>query len=216
MGKNKRKRGGGDAFQDAYQGVTTTPRESTGRPGTPHAFFKDSYDVQVQKQITNETAADKSTCCSGTVVVHQHANGLCIVTVGDQLLSKDVKDVKLMVQEAPQGMSANERRKRQSKLLRGGTIADQQGLTSPNTVLAQVTLENGVSLQIPAGVWGTVLELKTNLTPRLLQEDPLLDGYLAVILPTGSFPPRFRTAHEQDADQQKEATNKQAAIAQDE
>jgi hypothetical protein len=39
------------------------------------------------------------------------------------------------------------------------------------------------------GVWGTVLEVNPNLSPDLLRKDPDLDGYVAVVLPTGPFPP---------------------------
>jgi hypothetical protein len=37
-------------FQESksrYNGITYTPRESTGRPGTPHRFFSTSYNVHV-------------------------------------------------------------------------------------------------------------------------------------------------------------------------
>lgn len=186
-GKNKRAKRGGDAYKNAYENVTITPRHFSDdhQPGTPRCFFKDSYDVTVAVE-TNET---NESSCSGTVVVHQHANGLCIVTVGETLL-KDVKDVSFQVKEAPQSMSANDRRKRQSKMLRGGSPQDSQGLVTPTTCLALLTKQNGETLQIPAGVWGTVLELNSNVTAQLLKDDPLLDGYLAVIMPTGVFPPK--------------------------
>jgi hypothetical protein len=50
------------------------------------------------------------------------------------------------------------------------------------------------SIQIPLSccVWGTILErnhINLQQNPALLQHDPLLDGYLAVVLPTGPFPP---------------------------
>lgn len=190
--KRKRK---GDPFKEAYENVTIVPRESTGRPGSPHCFFNASYEV-----VGSE---DK-------VVIQQHANGLCIVTVGKS--RPNVKHVEFLVEEAPES-SAGERRKRQSKLLRGDKLADTQGLVSPNTILVRLELENGETEDIPAGVWGTVLELNPRLTPELLRDDPLLDGYLAVILPTGSFPPRFR--HDGDTDKNNteaaERSSKEAA-----
>ena len=195
MGKSKRKRGDA-SLKDAYENVSITPRESSGRPGTPHRFFKSSFDVQVKKPP--KEMDEPSSSCNGHVLVHQHANGLCVVTVGNDTTLRDnhVKEIQFQVQEPPQNMSSNDHRKRQSKLLRGGTIGDSQGLTLPNTMLAQLIMEDGDVLHIPAGVWGTVLEVNTNVTPKLLQDDPLLDGYLAVILPTGSFPPRFRSDKE--------------------
>jgi hypothetical protein len=39
------------------------------------------------------------------------------------------------------------------------------------------------------GVWGTVLEVNANLSPELMRRDPALDGFLAIVLPTGPFPP---------------------------
>jgi len=154
------------------------------QPGTPRSFFKDSYDVTISPKQQKE----KSTC---TVVIHQHANGLCVVTVGDAQarMMDQVKNVTFQVQEAPQSMSANNRRKIQQKMLRGSTPADSQGIVTPHTILAHMTCENGTTIQIPAGVWGTILELNTNVTPELLKKDPLLDGYLAIIVPTGPFPP---------------------------
>lgn len=190
MGKNKRKRGD-DAFKNAYQGVTITPRPSSGRPATPHSFFKHSYDVEVNNQENKQIEDSQQSTCNGRVVVHQHANGLCIVTIGD-LNDQKIKSIDYQVKESPSNLSANERRKRQSKLLRGGTVEDSQGITSPNTILARVTLDSDEIVNIPAGVWGSIMELNSNITPELLMQDPLLDGYLAIILPTGSFPPKFR------------------------
>jgi hypothetical protein len=44
-------------------------------------------------------------------------------------------------------------------------------------------------LSVLCGVWGTVLEVNANLSPELLRRDPALDGFLAIVLPTGPFPP---------------------------
>lgn len=38
-------------------------------------------------------------------------------------------------------------------------------------------------------VWGTVLEVNARLNLEILKKDPLLDGYIAIVLPTGPFPP---------------------------
>ena len=200
----RRKRPAGDPMKDAYENVTITPRESTGRPGSPHRFFQASFTVSVaqkgpieQPRVVEESALVPQ--CINEVVVHQHANGLCIVTAGKP--TSNVKNIHFLIKEAPES-SAGERRKCLSKLLSGRNIADAQGLTMPNTFLAQLEMENGETQLIPAGVWGTVLELNPQLTPDLLRGDPLLDGYIAVILPVGSFPPRFRNGEATDGNAQ--------------
>jgi hypothetical protein len=109
--------------------------------------------------------------------------------------------MKFLIKEAPE-WSAGERRKCLSKLLSGRNIADTQGLATPNTLLAQLEMENGETQLIPAGVWGIVMELNPQLTPDLLRDDPLLDGYIAVILPVGSFPPGFWNREAIDGDAQ--------------
>jgi hypothetical protein len=202
MGKRQRPAGDRDPFKDAYENVTITPRQSTGRPGSPHRFFQASYTVSVsQKDTIEQTKSVKESAPQvvAQVVVHQHANGLLILTSTPR---ESVKNVKFLVKEAPESSTA-ERRKCHSKLLSGRNIADMQGITSPHTILAQFELENGELQLIPAGVWGTVLELNSQLAPNRLKDDPLLDGYLAVILPVGSFPPRFRNFEATDGDAQK-------------
>jgi hypothetical protein len=71
-----------------------------------------------------------------------------------------------------------------------------------------MTRENGTTIQIPAGVWGTVLELNTNVTPELLKKDPLLDGYLAIIMPTGPFPPPLVVYQSQQDESDEEPRKK--------
>jgi hypothetical protein len=203
--ENKKRKRGGDAYKNAYENVSIAPHHfPEDQPGiTPRSFFKDSYDVTISPKQQQE----KSTC---TVVIHQHANGLCVVTVGDaQARSMDqVQSVTFQVQEAPQSMSANNRRKIQQKMLRGSTPADSQGIVTPHTILAHMTCENGTTIQIPAGVWGTVLELNTNVTPELLKKDPLLDGYLAIIMPTGPFPPPLVVYQSQQDESDEEPRKK--------
>lgn len=207
MGKRKQPAGDRDPFMEAYDNVTITPRESTGRPGSPHRFFQASYTVSVsQKDAIDQTMSVKKPVppVVAQVVVHQHANGLLILT---STPSENVKNVKFLVREAPES-SAAERRKCHSKLLGGRNIADAQGITLPNTFVAQFEMENGESQLIPAGVWGSVLELNSHLAPNLLNDDPLLDGYLAVILPVGPFPPRFRNRKKAtDGDAKNNATH---------
>jgi hypothetical protein len=174
MGKKRQRQ---DPVQEIYQEVTSiAPRPSTGLPGTPHSFFASSYDVQV---------------LSSTIVVHGHANGLCIVCL-NQVPASNVKSIDYLVTAAPD-CSAAERRKRQATLLKKGIQSKTaiHGIVLPTTILANLVLEDGTIQPIHAGVWGTIVELNDNMSPELLRRDPLLDGYLAIIQPaTGAFPPR--------------------------
>lgn len=174
MGKKRQRQ---DPVQEIYQEVTRiTPRPSTGFPGTPHSFFASSYDVKV---------------LSSTIVVHGHANGLCIVCL-NRAPVLNVRTIDYLVTAAPD-CSAAERRKRQATLLKKGIHSKVtiDGIVLPSTILANLVLEDGTIQPIHAGVWGTIVELNENMSPELLKRDPLLDGYLAIIQPaTGIFPPR--------------------------
>lgn len=75
------------------------------------------------------------------------------------------------------------------------TMSTSTGIVKPDTMIAKMHLNNGTFLPIYACVWGSILELNTHVTPKQLLEEPLLEGYLAVILPTGPFPPKERLIH---------------------
>ena len=177
-----------DNVQVAYQDVKIDQRkeDETRKPGTPHAFFESSWDI---------TAVDKSSTTRTTgTVVHRHANGLIIVTAGS--VKEPVQSVKMLVECSPE-CSQGERRKRVSNLLRKGSKNSNlgPGVVRPGTPLCEIQHSGSESITtVNAGVWGIVMELNINLTPALLEKDPLLDGYLAVILPIGSFPPVQRTS----------------------
>lgn len=102
----------------------------------------------------------------------------------------------------------------QSKLDGGGSkvgvVANHDGYVSPIDTLCTVTLSNGHEIQLKCCVEGTVIEINNRFVDRssssdavainssttqgdvsLLIQEPLLDGYLAVIMPSGGvFPPR--------------------------
>jgi len=83
----------------------------------------------------------------------------------------------------------------------------------PTTVIAEMRRASGEPIPILACVWGTILELNHSITPDILFDDPLLDGYLAVILPSGPFPPRISdslkdTSKEESAAQPPEKISK--------
>ena len=72
----------------------------------------------------------------------------------------------------------------------GNDVEGSSGATRPSDVLAVVELNCGTRIELNCCVLGTLLEINTRLleNPSLLLSDPLLDGYLAVILPQGRLP----------------------------
>ena len=90
-------------------------------------------------------------------------------------------------------------------------VANHDGYVLPQDKLCTVTLSNGQEIQLKCCVEGTVIEINNRLVDgsnnssdtvasdsliaegdvSLLMKEPLLDGYLAVIMPSrGVFPPR--------------------------
>lgn len=212
-----------DPYTTAYQDVTFVPIPSTGRPGTPHSFFQESYAVQWNNNSNGDDNGD------GVVrpdqMVHQHANGLVIVTAGNAPLPTAIEKVEVTV-AALEVQNMGLRRKMQSKMMRNKAV---QGTVHPTSVLANVQAQaesiaatdaatatddatdnnnNGQTTAIRTTttttplygcVWGAVVEVNPKLAtrPSVLVEDPLLDGYLAVVLPTGPFPPRPRDGNKE-------------------
>ena len=177
--RNNRKRPFGETIRNEYSSTTFATRQSSGRPRSPHRFFSSSYTV---KGSTQQTTTSPNTIIKQ--VVHKHVNGLCIVTAGETIPSS-VMSIKFVVNEAP-ASSAAEKRKRQAKMLKGSKVEDT---VSPTTKIAELKLEDGTVIPLSACVFGTILELNKSLTPEILKDDPLLDGFLAVILPSGDYPP---------------------------
>jgi len=237
-GKKKRKREKVDHYAQAYQNVRFEPIISelqpltipgvdhtilTTTPGSPLRQFKHSYRVQFLNQEKETNAESLSSPSSSqrqfaamTQIVHQHANGLCVVTAGDaeRLPSLDILERIDFLVKIADPCSAGARRKKQSKMLRKGNInycqqnaennataaitaVDNDGIVRPDAILANLYCKSKsshdtttTSIPLFAGVWGSLLELNTELTLTQLVQDPLLNGYVAVILPTGPFPPK--------------------------
>lgn len=188
--QGKRKKGFGDSTRSAYASITfSTPLESTGHPMSPHRFFKESYEVSFQDDDKAIFPKPVSSPNKISQVVHHHVNGLCIVTAGSNLPEKaDVAGLEIVAKEAP-SCSAAEKRKRQSKMLKGGKVPDT---VSPTSVLAYIALKTGKKIPLYACVWGSIIEINQALNSSIMLDDPLLDGYLAIILPSGKFPPESR------------------------
>ena len=194
----KRKRPFVDTLSTAYSSVSFVPRvlNCECRPGSPHFFFSSSYtvkhsDIESGKKEEAGCNSNDDTDVEISQVVHQHVNGLCMVTVGDLSIpqSKTLKSIRFIAKEAPPCSNA-EKRKRQAKMLKGKGKVDH--IVTPSTVIAELVLEERTSTQetmdgndtnpkttiipIRACVWGTILEINNANTPEVLLKDPLLDG----------------------------------------
>ena len=187
--KKKRKEHSDDTLAAAYTSVKAFEDiPSTNRPGTPHRYFEASYRAEFADDIISKQEHKLSQ------VIHCHANGLAIVTIGDTLRDKTIQSIEFCIDESPT-CNAAEKRKRQAKMLKGKT--NIEGVVTPSTVIAKLTVLSDSSdtskssqvIPVYAGVWGAVLELNKTVSVDTLRNDPLLDGYLAVILPSGPFPP---------------------------
>jgi len=196
----KKKRPYCEILINAYSSVSFSPIQSAvERPDSPSYFFSSSHAVTL-----SSVSCGRKDRIEIQQIVHQHINGLCIVTVGQLSLpsSTTVKSIRFVAKEAPP-CSAAMKRKRQAKMLKGGKLND---VVYPSTVLAELILEDKhfdkdnnreiekriTTIPLHACVWGTIIELnRDTLTPKLLLDDPLLDGYIAIILPSGKFPPEI-------------------------
>lgn len=209
----KRKR---NLQQARYDGIQFTPRDASGRPGSPHRFFSSSYLVSIDSDKAGQTTNADSAISpqmkiqsEGRQVVHRHANGLAIVTVGSlvkDLLQKHqsehadssqkivIKDFKYMPQITSSQSVGGKRKK--ARKMKGGE--NSPGIVNPTDILAVVTFSDNTALELKCCVAGTLLELNNKLEMGdtdsrakallLLSEGALLDGYLAVIMPTAEFP----------------------------
>ena len=191
--KGKKRRRADEAFAKAYDGVKFTPIPSTGRPGSPHRYFRESYQVEFLQQDEQQQGEGQQSFVPSQIV-HSHVNGLAVVTAGNGINSQSsIEAVQVLVQQANvASQSAGNKRKQKAKMLRGQAVSDA---VYPRDALATITTSTGKDAdagqqqQLRCCVWGSVLEVNPNLTPQLLQDDPLLDGYVAVIMPSGRFPP---------------------------
>lgn len=185
-----------DSQQARYDGIKFSPRAASGRPASPHRFFSSSYDVSIDADEAHHTECQ---------VIHRHANGLAIITAGSlvkDFLQKsqsqsgqnmEIKDF-TYTQDISTSQSVGGKRKKARKMKGGGKSS---GVVNPTDTLAVVTFSNDTTLHLKCCVAGTLLELNTKLVAKegdsqaktlsLLSDNALLDGYLAVVMPTG-FP----------------------------
>lgn len=200
--KGKKRRRADEAFAKAYDGVKFTPIPSTGRPGTPHRYFRESYQVEFLQQDEQQQGEGQQSFVPSQIV-HSHVNGLAVVTAGNVDSQSSIKAVQVLVQQANvASQSAGSKRKQKAKMLRGQAVSDA---VYPRDALATITITTGKDAdavqqnQLRCCVWGSVLEINPNLGPQLLNDDPLVDGYVAVILPSGRFPPPLPQEQEDES-----------------
>jgi hypothetical protein len=164
-----------DPYQEAYRSIVVKPHPDSSqppRPGSPSRYFQSSYIVQ---HYDDDEHQQREPFYSH--VVHQHANGLVIVTAPS---SFDSIHMNTGICAVPRSVKDN--KKMQAKMLRGVTMKQQQGIVHPNTVLA-VGHRDGATTELRCGVWGTCLEVHAAVSNTI-------PSYLAIVLPTGPFPPR--------------------------
>jgi len=176
-------------------------------------FRQKEFAVQGDAVTSERQVAANEVSISVDQVVHRHVNGLCIVTAGEtfrDILNSAGADVTISnvhfvkKESDAQSVGAKRKKAKKSKYARNKSNGKENEMdsTEPSETLAKITLSNGSVVDLKCCVLGTVLELNHRLdgkseqieecsmktNPSLLVTDPLLDGFLAVILPTGSFP----------------------------
>lgn len=185
-------------------------------PGTPLCYFKASYLVSSSIDCSSSsTVVDGDDAVNEIVadmMVHQHVNGLCVVCVANptairqQLQQDDDKGTfQYHVSVTSSELSLAQKRKRNTKQLQGkkNNPNNHHGLVQPCDTLATLALPTSsdtttTTVRFPCCVMGSIIELNARFrTPEepvllpfsLLESDPYGTGYLAIILPSGPFPP---------------------------
>ncbi len=164
-----------------------------------------------EEQNIGSSSTTRGISCTSTSLCH---NNTCTTTEHDEI---QIQQISFMV-NTTKNQSVGQKRKEAKKMKRGNVYLNNNshnnqsnddesnntrnnnnnnnnnnGMIQPGTLLLQITLTNGSIINVPSCICGTVLELNSNIIrdPMLLVNDPLLDGYLAVVLPNGSsFPPK--------------------------
>lgn len=197
--------------KDTFGSFAFSPLPSSGRPGSPHRYFESSYEcvrsgvVSEGKQVVHSHANGLCVVTAGdliTMACHSSAGGT----------SAEVASVDFQVKPcADQSVGAKRRRQKSKKAK--DNLGGNNGFAQPSHKLAVVHLSDGRAIDLFCCVQGTILEINGNLLasgasikgedpsgdggggegsnkrPSLLLSDPLLDGYLAIIMThKSSFP----------------------------
>ncbi|GKY91233.1 hypothetical protein MPSEU_000095900 [Mayamaea pseudoterrestris] len=167
--------------KNPYEGFTFEPISSTGRPGTPHCFFEESFRVKIDRAAFSDDSVAQIPH-SIDPIVHRHANGLCVVTAGDGVGRFNIESIQMLAE------SSVVSRSNKAKKLQKRKGQSNSGSKRPMDILAKVVMKDGSSLSLPFCVCGSIVEVNDKLTPELLASDPQLDGFLAIMQPSGRFP----------------------------
>ena len=209
---------GNDLADDSDTGICneTTGVSVAQKEPTEEKVNEGHYDNEIDRRAT-KNIGNKSSIIPNKIVaavknytVHCHVNGLCILTIGRSMqqiiseLTKDTKETTNVLQSVQfhvspsKSQSVGQKRKQAKKMKRGINHMKKhhdkernQGVIAPGDIIASVQLQSGCTIQIISCIFGTVLELNQNIIndPSLLLQDPLLDGYIGVVLPNGTYPP---------------------------
>ena len=199
-----------NVLEKEYASISFMKRPSSGRPATPHRHFDSSYEGRETGGASCGADDDSSPTSQCGQVVHRHANGLCIVTAGDLIreacrkssssggdasTSVIIKQFDFKIKPVEGQSVGSKRRKMMGKKTKkkGSDVGggeSSSGLVRPSDILATAELSCGTSVELKCCVLGTLLEINTRLIdkPSFLLSDPLLDGYLGVVMPRGTFP----------------------------
>ena len=196
-------------FESSYtcEGRTAIASTSTGTDDTPGPASSSERDCgQVIHRHANGlcvvTAGDiiKKACSASSASSNNSSS------TGDASNSSvGVRQVEFRIAPAEGQSVGSKRRKRMGKKTKkkkgsgddgdgngdgGDDVESSSGATRPSDILAVVELNCGTRMELNCCVLGTLLEINARLleNPSLLLSDPLLDGYLAVILPQGRLP----------------------------
>lgn len=155
------------SYREAYKGFSFHACDTIvqDRPGTP---FAASY-------LVKSDGLEQ--------VIHKHQNGLVVVTLGKSAFEDEIQGIEFRVAETSTQLSSAA-----AKMLKGRKV-NRRLLVHASDTLATITTKSGVLHEVKYAVCGTVEELNTRVTPELLAVDPLLDGFLAIMRPSGPFPP---------------------------
>lgn len=202
-----------DALEKEYAGIKFVKRPSSGRPATPHRHFESSYEGRTTTsasecgQVIHRHANGLCVVTAGGIIKKACSKSDSSAADDASNTSVIIKQVDFKVRPAEGQSVGSKRRKRMGKNPKkkkrsdnddvvdcDGNEADESssacGTTRPSDVLAVVELSCGTMVELKCCVLGTLLEINTRLAqkPSLLLTDPLLDGYLAVIMPRGRIP----------------------------
>ena len=145
----------------------------------PHRYFKNSFAFTISS--SDVSAVDGNVCHSEIKqIVHKHANGLCIITAGDEICKIGVVDKVEYFIDFDSILTTSKKKK---------TKRGHPSYVRAHTPLAKVHFKcfegkYPPALTLVSCVAGNIIELnaeRLNVDPELLSIDPLMKGYVAII-----------------------------------